>query len=75
MRAPASTVTGPEVRGTSLSQPAERSPHVLRMLRGRTADGEVSPGARLIAALVVLGMLAVAAPAVFVALGWVFSLL
>lgn len=48
---------------------------MLRMLRGRTADGEVSPGARLIAAIIVLGMLAVAAPALFVALSWVFSLL
>lgn len=48
---------------------------MLRMLRGRTPEGDVSPGARLIAVVIVLGMLAVAAPALFVALGWLFSLL
>lgn len=48
---------------------------MLRLLRGRTADGRVSPGARLVALLVVLGMLAIAAPSVFVALGWLVDLL
>ncbi len=48
---------------------------MLRLLRGRTADGQVSPAARLVALLVVLGMLAVAAPSVFVALRWFASLL
>jgi len=48
---------------------------VLRFLRGRTADGEVSPGAKLVALLIILGMLAVAAPALFMALGWVVSVL
>jgi len=48
---------------------------VLRLLRGRTADGQVSPAARLVALLVVLGMLAVAAPSVFVALGWLVDVL
>lgn len=48
---------------------------MLRLLRGRTPDGQVSPGARLVALLVVLGMLAVAAPSVLVALRWVASLL
>ena len=38
---------------------------MLRLLRGRTADGHVSPAARLVALLLVLGMLAVAAPSVF----------
>jgi hypothetical protein len=48
---------------------------VLRFLRGRTRDGEVSPAARLVAVLVVVGMLAVAAPVLFTALAWVASLL
>ena len=48
---------------------------MLRLLRGRTAEGETSPGARLIAAVIVLGMLAVAAPALFTALSWVVGLL
>lgn len=48
---------------------------MLRLLRGRTADGQVSPAARLVALLVVLGMLAVAAPSVFVALGWLVDVL
>lgn len=48
---------------------------MLRFLRGRTADGEVSPGAKLVAVLIILGMLAVAAPALFMALGWVVSVL
>ncbi len=48
---------------------------MLRFLRGRTADGEVSPGAKLVALLIILGMLAVAAPALFMALGWVVSVL
>lgn len=48
---------------------------MLRFLRGRTADGEVSPGAKIVAVLVILGMLAVAAPTLFVALGWVLSVL
>lgn len=48
---------------------------MLRFLRGRTADGEVSPGAKLVAVLIILGMLAVAAPALFMALGWVVSFL
>ena len=48
---------------------------MLRLLRGRTAEGEISPGARLIAALAILGMLAVAAPALFGAVAWVVGLL
>lgn len=48
---------------------------MLRMLRGRTPDGEISPGARLIALLIVLGMLAVAAPVLFTAAAWVVDLL
>ncbi len=48
---------------------------MLRLLRGRTADGQVSPGARLVALLVVLGMLAVAAPSLFFAVRWLTSLL
>lgn len=48
---------------------------MLRLLRGRTPDGQVSPGAKLVALLVVVGMLAVAAPSVFVALSWFVGLL
>lgn len=48
---------------------------MLRLLRGRTADGQVSPAARLVALLLVLGMLAVAAPSVFVVLRWFVDLL
>jgi len=48
---------------------------MLRLLRGRPGDGQVSPAARLVALLVVLGLLAVAAPSVFVALGWVLDVL
>lgn len=48
---------------------------MLRLLRGRTADGRVSPAARLVALLVVLGMLAIAAPSVFVILRWFADLL
>ena len=48
---------------------------MLRLLRGRTADGQVSPAARLVALLLVLGMLAVAAPSVFVVLRWLVDLL
>lgn len=42
---------------------------MLRLLRGRTANGETTPLARLVALLVVVGMLAVAAPTLFVLLG------
>lgn len=48
---------------------------MLRMLRGRTADGEVSPAAKLVAVLIIVGMLAVAAPVVFVALDWLVEVL
>lgn len=48
---------------------------MLRFLRGRTPDGDVSPGAKLVAVLVILGMLAVAAPVLFLALGWVVEVL
>lgn len=48
---------------------------MLRFLRGRTADGQVSPAARLVALVVVLGMVAVAAPAVIGGALWVVSLL
>ena len=48
---------------------------MLRLLRGRTDDGDVSPVAKLVAVLIIVGMLAVAAPAVFGALGWVLSVL
>lgn len=48
---------------------------MLRLLRGRTPDGRLSPGARLVALLVVLGMLAVAAPSVFLVLRWFVNLL
>lgn len=48
---------------------------MLRLLRGRTADGQVSPAARLVALLVVVGMLAVAAPSVFLLLRWFVDLL
>jgi len=48
---------------------------VLRFLRGRTSDGEVSPGAKLVAVLIIVGMLAVAAPTLFVLLGSVLRLL
>jgi hypothetical protein len=48
---------------------------VLRLLRGRTADGQLSPAARLVALLVVVGMLAVAAPSVFLLLRWFVDLL
>lgn len=48
---------------------------MLRMLRGRTAEGEVSPAAKLVAVLVIVGMLAVAAPVVFVALEWLVEVL
>ncbi len=48
---------------------------MLRFLRGRTADGQVSPGAKLVAVLVIVGMLAVAAPFLFIALSWLLSLL
>jgi len=48
---------------------------MMRFLRGRTADGQVSPGAKLVAVLVILGMLAVAAPVLFLALSWVVSVL
>lgn len=41
---------------------------MLRMLRGRTADGQVSPAAKLVAVLIILGMLAVAAPVLFILL-------
>jgi hypothetical protein len=41
---------------------------VLRMLRGRTADGQVSPAAKLVAVLIIAGMLAVAAPVLFLLL-------
>ncbi len=48
---------------------------MMRFLRGRTPDGQVSPGAKLVALLVIAGMLAVAAPFLFVALSWLFSVL
>ncbi|MFC3688982.1 hypothetical protein [Aquipuribacter hungaricus] len=48
---------------------------MLRLLRGRGPDGGLSPAARLVALFVVLGMLAVAAPSVFVALGWLADVL
>lgn len=48
---------------------------MLRLLRGRTAAGEVSPGAKIVAVLIILGMLAVAAPSLFIALEWFVSLL
>lgn len=48
---------------------------MLRLLRGRTAEGQVSPAARLVAILIILGMLAVAAPAVFGAALWLIDLL
>ncbi|WP_336921710.1 hypothetical protein [Aquipuribacter sp. SD81] len=48
---------------------------MLRFLRGRTADGDVAPAAKLVALLVVVGMLAVAAPVLFRGLAWVASLL
>lgn len=48
---------------------------MLRLLRGRTADGQVSPAARLVALVLVLGMLAVAAPSVFLVLRWFVQLL
>ena len=48
---------------------------MLRLLRGRTGDGQVSPAARLVALLVVLGLLAVAAPPLFLALGWLLEVL
>ena len=48
---------------------------MLRFLRGRTPDGNVSPGAKLVVLLIILGMLAVAAPAVFGVLGWLLSVL
>lgn len=47
----------------------------MRLLRGTTATGETSPGAKIVAVLVILGMLAVAAPAVFVVASWVLSAL
>ncbi len=47
----------------------------MRFLRGRTADGQVSPGAKIVAVLVILGMLAVAAPVLFLTLSWVVSVL
>ncbi|WP_380163710.1 hypothetical protein [Jannaschia sp. R86511] len=48
---------------------------MLRFLRGRTPDGQVSPGAKLVAVLIIVGMLAVAAPFLFIALGWLLSVL
>lgn len=48
---------------------------MLRLLRGRTANGDTTPLARLVAIIVVVGMLAVAAPTVFVLLGSVLRLL
>lgn len=48
---------------------------MLRLLRGRTAEGQVSPAAKLVAVLVIVGMLAVAAPTVFVAAGWLVDVL
>lgn len=48
---------------------------MLRFLRGRTADGDVSPGAKIVAVLVILGMLAVAAPVLFLALSWLVEVL
>ena len=48
---------------------------MLRFLRGRTSDGNVSPGAKLVVLLIIVGMLAVAAPAVFGAIGWLLSVL
>ena len=47
----------------------------MRFLRGRTPDGDVAPGAKLVAVLVILGMLAVAAPVLFLALGWLVRVL
>jgi hypothetical protein len=48
---------------------------VLRLLRGRTADGQVSPAAKLVAVLIILGMLAVAAPVLFVLFDGLVALL
>ncbi|MFC5381440.1 hypothetical protein [Aquipuribacter nitratireducens] len=48
---------------------------MLRFLRGRTADGEVSPAARLVAVLVVVAMLVTAAPLLVVATRWLVGLL
>lgn len=48
---------------------------MLRMLRGRTPNGEVSPLAKLVAVLIILGMLAVAAPTLFLAVQWFVSIL
>ena len=48
---------------------------MLRFLRGRTAEGDVSPGAKIVAVLVILGMLAVAAPVLFLAFSWVLGVL
>jgi hypothetical protein len=48
---------------------------VLRFLRGRTPDGDVAPGAKLVAVLVIVGMLAVAAPALFALVGRLATLL
>lgn len=46
----------------------------LRMLR-EPGTGRPAPLARLLALLVVLGMLAIGAPALLTALGWLFALL
>lgn len=48
---------------------------MLRLLRGRTPDGEIAPAARIVAVLIILGMLAVAAPALFSVVAWVVELL
>lgn len=48
---------------------------MLRFLRGRTPDGQASPGAKLVAVFIIIGMLAVAAPALFYVLSWVVSVL
>lgn len=48
---------------------------MLRMLRGRTPDGQVSPAAKLVAVLIILGMLAVAAPVLFVLLDGLLGVL
>lgn len=48
---------------------------MLRLMRGHRANGETTPLARLVALLVIVGLLAVAAPTVFVLLGSVLRLL
>ena len=48
---------------------------MLRLMRGSGVDGQVSPAARLVAALVVLGMFAMAAPTLAQVLGWFARLL